>query len=84
MMGKADRPFYRPDQFAQSREPFSEATTALRTTEGVMAVVDGVEGCAMQTEIVLRQALAKRVKPCLFVNEVDRGILELQMEAEDN
>ena len=49
-----------------------------------MAVVDGVEGCAVQTETVLRQALAKRVKPCLFVNEVDRGIVELQREVEHN
>merc|ERR1711988_1944082 len=32
---------------------------------------------------VLRQSLAERVKPCLFVNKVDRCILELQMEPED-
>ena len=62
----------------------SEVTAALRTIDNVMTVLDCVEDCAAQTETVLRLALAKRVESCLFVNKVDRGSLELQLEAEHN
>ena len=37
----------------------------------------------MQTETVLRQAIAERIKPVLFMNKMDRALLELQLEAEE-
>lgn len=56
-------------------------TRAMRAVDGIVLVVDAVEGIMPQTETVLRQALKERAKPTLFINKIDRLINELKLDS---
>ncbi len=56
---------------------------SLRAIDGAIIVVDAVEGCMVQTEIVTKQALEEYIKPILFINKVDRLITELKLSLKE-
>ena len=57
-------------------------TRAMRAVDGIILVVDAVEGIMPQTETVLRQAMKEKAKPTVFVNKIDRLINELKLTPE--
>jgi len=61
----------------------SEVTDALRITDGSLVVFCCIEGCDVRRETVLWQDLQERVKPSVFVNQVDQCNPELMMDPED-
>jgi len=60
-----------------------EVTAALRIADGVVVVIDAVEGLMMQTERALKEAAQSGLAVTLFINKVDRLILELKIPPED-
>ncbi|KAF1753213.1 hypothetical protein GCK72_019769 [Caenorhabditis remanei] len=60
-----------------------EMSSQLRIVDGAIVVVDCVSGVEIQTESVLRQAIPERVKQILFINKMDRTLLELKLGPEE-
>lgn len=56
-----------------------KVSRALRLMDGVIIVVDAVEGIMAQTEAYLKLALEEHVRPILYINKIDRLISELSM-----
>jgi ribosome assembly protein 1 len=61
----------------------SETSAAVRLADGAIVVVDVVEGVCAQTRTILKQAYDENLKPILFLNKIDRLILERNMSTID-
>ncbi|KZT27554.1 Calreticulin-domain-containing protein [Neolentinus lepideus HHB14362 ss-1] len=60
-----------------------EVASAVRLVDGIVVVVDVIEGCMVNTEQILRHAIRENVKITLVVNKIDRLILELRIPPAD-
>ncbi|KDR85538.1 hypothetical protein GALMADRAFT_51855 [Galerina marginata CBS 339.88] len=60
-----------------------EVASAVRLVDGILLVVDVVEGLMVGTEFVIRHALQEGVKITLVVNKIDRLVLELRIKPAD-
>lgn len=60
-----------------------ESTAALRAVDGVVIVVDAVEGVMLNTERLIKQSLKSQAPITVVINKMDRLILELKLPPED-
>jgi len=60
-----------------------EVASAMRLVDGLLVVVDVVEGMMVNTESIIRYALKENIKMTLVVNKIDRLILELRLKPAD-
>ena len=60
-----------------------EVAASLRITDGVILVVDVIEGVQANTELIIRHAINEDLPMVLVVNKMDRLILELKLPPAD-
>ena len=60
-----------------------EAVAGMRLADGVLLVVDVVEGMMLNTERLVRHAVQERLPIVLCVNKMDRLIVELKLPPQD-
>ncbi|KAF9245659.1 Calreticulin family-domain-containing protein [Melanogaster broomeanus] len=60
-----------------------EVASTIRLVDGILLVVDVVEGMMVNTESIIRHALQEGIKITLLVNKIDRLILELRIKPAD-
>lgn len=60
-----------------------EISASLRLCDGVVLVVDAVEGVMVQTERIIKHAIMEGLPLCLLINKIDRLVLELKLPPAD-
>jgi U5 small nuclear ribonucleoprotein component len=60
-----------------------EVCAASRIADGMVLVVDAVEGVMLNTTRVIKQAAAQQMPICLVINKIDRLVIELKLPPAD-
>lgn len=60
-----------------------ESTAAFRAADGIVLVVDAIEGVMLGTDRLIRHAIEAHLPIVLLINKVDRLILELKLPPQD-
>lgn len=60
-----------------------EVTAGLRLSDGIVLVVDCLEGMTFYVERLVREALKQQLKIVVFMNKLDRLVLELKLPPAD-
>ena len=60
-----------------------EVFVSLRLADNVILVVDVFEGCTMQTEKLIQVCLKYNKKIIVFLNKIDRLVIEIKVPPED-
>lgn len=56
-----------------------EVTCALRMCDGVVLVVDALEGVMLNTERIIRYCVKEKIAISIFINKIDRLVIEIKM-----
>ena len=62
---------------------FDEVQSALRMVDGVIIVIDVLEGITLQTEKVIKECIQENLDIIILLNKIDRFILELKIPPND-
>eukprot|EP01064_Diplonema_japonicum_P033263 TRINITY_DN6510_c0_g1_i2.p1 TRINITY_DN6510_c0_g1~~TRINITY_DN6510_c0_g1_i2.p1 ORF type:complete len:742 (+),score=136.39 TRINITY_DN6510_c0_g1_i2:190-2415(+) len=71
------------DSIETKNTDLSEAAPLLHTTDGLVLVIDCVEGMSTFTDMLLHRVTCDQIQTVLMLNKVDRMLLELQLSPEE-
>lgn len=60
-----------------------EVTASFRVCDGIILVVDCIEGLTFYNERLIKESLRQKLKIVVFLNKLDRLVLELKLPPSD-